>query len=300
VCTDRGGRATGVTFVDRRTGRLENAHAAAVVLCASTIESVRLLLNSVGPRHPRGLGNSSGRLGPGLMDHVMVPMTGPSPRPATAATADDHIDPYDFGRSTGLYVPRFRNVDGAHPRFRRGYAVQGGVGRGDGWYLLAHGEMLARLENRVTIDRERRDAFGIPVARIDCTPSGNEVAMIEDATTAMREMAAAAGLRVRMPASGRLLDALAFQLWKGRILDASGAFLPGSAVHELGGAVMGDDPAASVVNAFGQCWDAPNVFVADGASFPSGCSQNATIAIMALAVRACEHLVAEYRAGRIG
>ncbi len=300
VCTDpRGGAAMGVAFVDRRTKRLEEAHAAFVVLCASAIESVRILLNSVGPRHPRGLGNSSGRLGKGLMDHIMIPVAGPSPHSMPAEEPDDRADPYDFGRDTGFYVPRFRNVSEPHPRFRRGFAVQGGIGRGAGWYLLAHGEMLSRAENSITIDPERRDACGIPVARIECTWSANEGAMIEDAATAMREMAAAAGLRVRMPPSGRVLDTLAYRLWKRRILDPSGAFLPGSAVHELGGAAMGSDPAQSVLNPFGQCWDAPNVFIADGASFPSGCSQNATLTIMALAVRASEHLVAEYRAGRL-
>jgi choline dehydrogenase-like flavoprotein len=159
--------------------------------------------------------------------------------------------------------------------------------------------MLPRFENRVTVDPRRKDAWGIPAARIDCTYSGNETAMVADALETMREMAAAAGLQVRMPPSGKVTDSLALRLWRGRLLSKSGAFLPGSAIHESGGAGLGDDPATSVLNPFGQCWDAPNVFVTDGACFPSGCSQNITLSIMALTVRACDYLVREYRAGRI-
>jgi choline dehydrogenase-like flavoprotein len=123
--------------------------------------------------------------------------------------------------------------------------------------------------------------------------------MIEDAAVAMREMAAAAGLRVRVPPSGKLMEALALRAAGHWIVAPSGAFLPGSAIHELGGAAMGDDPATSVVDAYGQCWDSPNVFVTDAACFPSGCSQNITLTIMALTARACARLVKEYRRGRL-
>jgi choline dehydrogenase-like flavoprotein len=293
------GRASGVAFVDRLSKQPEEARGNVVILCASSIESVRILLNSAGPRHPAGVGNSSGELGRGLMDHVMVGLAGPAPQGEPEPRDDSDVDPYDFGRATGFYIPRFRNVERPQPGFHRGYTVQGGIGRGPSWYLLAHGEMLRRPENRISIDAGKRDAWGIPAARIECTWSSNETAMIEDAVTTMREMADAAGLQIRMPPSGRLLDRLAFNLWKSRLLDRSGAFLPGSAIHEIGGAAMGDDPAASVLNRFGQCWDARNVFVTDGACFPSGCSQNITLTIMALTVRACDHLVKEYRAGRV-
>ena len=123
--------------------------------------------------------------------------------------------------------------------------------------------------------------------------------MIEDAAVTMRKMAAAAGLQIRMPPAGKLLETLAFRIWKRRLLHPSGAFLPGSAIHESGGAAMGTDPATSVLNPFGQCWDAPNVFVTDGACFPAGCSQNITLTLMALTVRSCAYLVVEHRAGRL-
>ena len=104
----------------------------------------------------------------------------------------------------------------------------------------------------------------------------------------MHELARAGGLTVRMPPSGRPLDALAFRLARRRLLTRSGAFVPGAAIHELGGAAMGTDPATSVVDTHGRCWDAPNVVVADGAAFPAGCWRNTTLTIVALAIRAAE------------
>jgi len=293
------GLATGVVFVDRSGGEPGEARGRAVVLCASTIETLRLLLHSKDARHPRGLGNASGRLGQGIVDHVMIAAAGPAAPGVVAQSdgADADADPYDFGRATGFLVPRFRNVTAPHPAFRRGYMVQGGIGRGAGWYMLAHGEMLARPENRVVLDEQRRDAWGVPAARIACTWSDNEEAMLADASAQMHAMAAAAGLEVRAPGAGRLLDALAVRLWRSRLFAPSGAFLPGSAAHEAGGAAMGSDAATSVCDRFGALWDAPNVVVADGAAFPAGCCQNVTLTLMALAARAAEQLALRLRSG---
>lgn len=292
------GKATGVSFVDRLTGRAERAGARVVVLCASSIETVRIMLNSRGPAHPGGLGNSSGRLGRGLMDHVLTIATGPLlDRDAEQGPSGD---PYDLGRTTGIQVPRFQNLDGRERSFMRGYGIQGGIGRdGASWYLLAQGEMMARPENRVTLDPGRTDAWGIPVAHISCVHSRNEVAMATHQIEALREMTGVAGLQMRSPPASGLLGALAFTLWRRRLLTEQGAFLPGSAVHEIGGAAMGRDPRDSVLNPFGQCWDAENVFVTDGAAFTSGCWQNVTLTIMALTVRTCEHIARECRAGRL-
>jgi choline dehydrogenase-like flavoprotein len=266
------------------------------VLCASTIETLRIMFNSSSPAHRAGLGNSSGLLGRGLMDHVMTGIGGPLPEGVSREVA---ADPYDLGAETGFVVPRFRNVGERHPGFLRGYGLQGGIGRGPHWYLYAAGEMLSRPENRVTLDPNRTDAWGIPVPHVACNPSSNEAAMAADQLEVMREMTAAAGLEVRTPPSGRLLDSIAFRLWRGRLLAADGAFLPGSAVQEIGGAPMGKDPRTSVLDEFGRCWDAENVFVTDGASFPSGCWQNTTLTIMALTARTCERIVRDYAAGRI-
>jgi choline dehydrogenase-like flavoprotein len=291
------GKATGVVFVDRVTKKPEKVRAQIVMLCASAIETLRILLNSASLRHPAGLGNSSGRLGHYLMDHILSGIGGPLPYHATPGLSAEG-DPYDFGQVTGLYIPRFQNTDVRHPDFLRGYAMQGGIGRGGPyWYLFAHGEMLPRFENRVTMDPNKRDAWGIPVARISCTHSSNETAMVADQLKTMREMAHVASLQIRIPPSGRLVDALAFDLWKRRLICDSGAFWPGSAIHELGGAGMGEDPGISVLNPYNQCWDATNVFVTDGACFPSGCCQNVTLTIMALTVRACDYLVRTHRTG---
>ncbi|MCP9820359.1 GMC family oxidoreductase [Synechococcus sp. Cruz-9H2] len=291
------GNATGVTYIDRSDSTEHQVSSELVVLCASTIESVRILLNSACSRHPRGLGNSSGQLGLGLMDHPMIALAGPSS--GASSRFENPADPYDSGYHTGFYIPRFRNQRASQGSFLRGYAVQGGIGRGPGWYLLAHGEMLARPENRITLHPYKTDAWGIPIVHIRCAYATNELAMIRDAFKALREMADAADLPIRMPPSGRWIDSLAYRLWKPLILDPSGAFVPGSAVHDHGGAAMGMDPASSVLNPYGQCWDAPNVVVADGAAFPSGCSQNITLTLMALVVRACDNLVKEYRRGHI-
>ena len=280
------GRASGVSFIDRVTKQRSRARGRTVVLCASTIETLRILLHSASARHPNGLGNSSGRLGRCFMDVVLSAVGGPCP-----IAEDGYVDPYDFGSVNGFYVPRFRNVDSRHPDFLRGYGVQGGIGRrAPEWMLLAHGEMLPRDENRVTLDPRRRDAWGVPVARIECSFGPNEQAMARDQLRTMHEMAAAAGLEVRMPPTGGRLARAAWRLASRRLLSPSGAFVPGMAVHELGGAGMGDDPKKFVLNRFNQCWDAPNVYVTDGACFVSGCSQNVTLTIMALTARACDHL----------
>lgn len=277
----RTGKATGVSYVDRERRTAGEARGRVVVLCASTIETLRILLNS-------GFGNSSGLLGQGLMDHVLTGLGGPLRE--AASEPDEGADPYDFGRATGFQVPGSAG----------GWGLQGAIGRGVPiWYFLAHGEMLARPENRVTLAARKTDAWGVPAAHVSCSPGPNEVAMAADQIQTMRELAATAGLEVRTPPSGRRLEALAFRLWKRRLLSPHGAFLPGSAAHEIGGAPLGGDPRTSVLNPFGQCWDAENVFVTDGATFPAGCWQNVTLTIMALTARASDYIARELAAGRV-
>jgi choline dehydrogenase-like flavoprotein len=282
--------------VDAHARASEEARARVVVLCASTIETLRIMLNSASPAHPRGLGGSSGRLGLGLMDHVLAGIGGPIPADDRRQTTDDRGEgAYDLGRVVGFRVGPVRGTG-----FTRSYAIQGAVGReSDAWYLLAHGEMLAGDANRVTLHPRRTDAWGVPIAHLACAPGAEERAMAGDQLRVMRELAGAAGLEVRTPPSGRSLDALAFRLWRRRLVGPAGAFLPGSAAHEIGGAAMGTDPARSVLDPHGRCWDADNVYIADGACFPAGCWQNVTLTIMALAVRASGRIVAEARAGRL-
>lgn len=291
------GLAQGVTAVDRTTRATFEVRARAVVLAASTIESLRILLHSTSPRHPRGLGNSSGRLGCGITDHVMVFQAGPhEPLEKVART-----DPYDFGAQSGLYVPNFRNT-GATPDadFLRGYSLLGSVARIEpGWFFMAIGEMLPREDNRVTLDARKRDRWGVPVAHITCTHGPNEHAMIRDMRQALADLAGACGLRVDHLRRESLLSRTVYRLAAPLVYTADGALVPGSAIHETGGAAMGADPATSVLNRHNQCWDAPNVFVTDSASFPTAPFQNPGLTIMALSARAGHFIADEMEQGRL-
>jgi hypothetical protein len=237
-----------------------------------------------------GLGNSSGLLGHNLMDHVHIALTGPHEDVEAGGSVE--TDAFDFGRIGGFYVPQYQNPNPAGGPYLRGFAIQGGIGRGyPFWHMTAQGEMLPRFENKITLDPHKKDAWGIPAAHIDLTYSENENRMIADAFTTMKAMASTAGLEARATPVGRALHNLVFKVMRKRLVMDSGASIPGTAVHEVGGAPMGDDPGQSVLNRFNQCWDAENVFVTDGACFVSSAAQNTTLTIMALTVRACEHIL---------
>ena len=291
-------RATGIRYVDRVTRETREIKARAVVLCAQALESVRILLNSATTRQPNGLANSSGVLGRYLMDHLWVAggAEGEFPDFPQRGTLDR------AARPNGIYVIRFRNTM-AGPRsknFVRGYGFQGGnqlefnwraPGFGAAWKqsvldpvlsvrLSGFGECLPYRTNRVEIDPETVDAFGIPVLRIDMTWGANERAMIPDMAETAVEMLDAAGAKNIRPFV---------------VPDR----VPGYAIHELGVARMGHDARSSVLNQFQQTHDVANLFVMDGASFPSGACQNPTLTIMALAVRSCDHLLDEMRRGAL-
>ncbi len=278
------GKARGVVYVDRKLKAEVEVQGRVVVLCASTIESLRMLLNSKSSQHPAGLGNSSGRLGRYLTDHVMMFQAGPySPLEKAVKT-----DAYDFGAQTGIYIPSFRNTrESKETNFLRGYSLLGSVGRIEpGWFFLAAGEMLPRHENRVELDPRKRDAWGIRVARITCVHSENEKAMVRDIHQTMVELARDCGLQTDILRQESALGRLAYKFARRMVYTPEGALVPGSAIHETGGAAMGNDPRTSVLNRFNQCWDASNVFVTDSASFPSAPFQNPGLTIMALSARA--------------
>lgn len=292
VTVDDAGRARGVLFVDRVTRVEHEARGRVVVLSASTIESVRILLNSTSPGHPDGLGNSSGTLGTGLTDHVMIFEAGPH----APLEPDPGRDPYDFGAYSGIFVPSFRNANGKRDAdFLRGYSLLGSVGRLEpGWFFMAVGEMLARPENRVELDTSRCDAWGIPVARIRCVHSENEHRMVRDMKAALRDLASRCGLEIDHLKRESLVSNLVYRLTSRLVYTREGALLPGSAIHEAGGAAMGHDPARSVLNRHNQLWDVPNVFVTDSASFPSSPYQNPGLTIMAMSARAAHHIADEF------
>lgn len=296
VVLDAQGRATGVEYVERESGVRREVRARAVVLCASTIESLRILLNSRSAQHPGGLGNASGQLGRGLTDHVMIFEAGPHPVEGAPRT-----DPYDFGAQSGIYIPSFRNANGRHDApFRRGYSLLGSVGRIDpGWFFMAVGEMLHDPENRVTLDPTRVDAWGIPVARIRCVHGENEALMVRDMRETLSALARTCGLEVDHLRKESLIGKLVYQVTRPLVYTREGALLPGSAIHEAGGAAMGAAPSTSVVNRHNQLWDAPNVFVTDSAAFPTSPFQNPGLTIMAMSARAGHFIADEMTAGRL-
>jgi choline dehydrogenase-like flavoprotein len=266
-------RIVGVSCTDRLTGHQFAVRGHVVALCASTIESVRILLNSRTDRMPQGLANSSGCVGRYLLDHAATVLVGRIP-------GEPLHEPVPSAQVHGILIPRFRNCGRQTARFSGGYGIWGSMGRtrwpdtGECmWSLCAMMEVLPRPENRVHLDETRVDAWGVPVPRIDFRYSANEDRMREDAESSMREMVG--GVAWRIEQEVRLQ--------------------PGQFVHELGGARMGKSPKSSVVNAMGQSWDVRNLFVLDGASFVTAGWQNPTLTIMALAARACRYIAAGIR-----
>jgi len=254
------------------------------------------MLNSRSPRHPNGVGNSSGALGHYLMDHVM----GGGAKgvlPVLKGVPDSRGN-----RPNGIYIPRFRNLEDRQPAFLRGYGFQGsasevkwahafgvpGFGasfkkqvRERPWeiHLNAFGECLPRFENSCRLDDSLRDAWGIPVLHINMAFGDNERRMLKDAADTAVEMLEAAGAE--------------------NVERREEISTPGLGIHEVGTARMGDDAKTSVLNRWQQSHDVANLFVMDGAAYPSSACQNPTLTIMALAARACDRLVDEYQHGAI-
>ena len=295
VTTDRAtGLASGVGCIDRATRMPWEIRAKVVLLCASTLESTRILLNSA----PGGLANSSGTLGRYLMDH-MYGATISGRMPGLKSAKPWHGPPR---RPNGIFIPRFCNVSRIHTNgVIRGYSYQGGVmprfsmnapGFGSSFKRAVHedaywqaslhafSEGLSSYNNYVELDPHAVDAWGIPVLRIHMTWTDNEKALFRDSLeqgAAMLESAGAVG--IRMSARPKT---------------------PGDGIHEVGTARMGRDPRQSVVNGHCQAHDIKNLFVTDGAAFPGLGSVNPTLTMMANTVRACEFLVLASRRRELG
>jgi choline dehydrogenase-like flavoprotein len=280
-------RATGVRVIDANTKQMFDVNAKVIFLNASAMESTRILLNSATSEFPGGLGSSSGELGHNLMDHIMDG--------GASGTLPFAMDKREIGnRPDAIYVPRFRNVKTKHPDFLRGYGFEGRAFR-PGWdrgsempgfgasfkksligdlgpWVMdfgGFGEMLPRHENYVELDPHLVDAWGIPALRVNCTYSENEHKMQDDMVVSATEMLEALGATDIHPYKE----------------DNP----PGLVIHETGTARMGRDPKTSVLNSHNQVWDAPNVFVTDGACMPSTANQNPSITYMALTARAVDY-----------
>ncbi|MEO7456405.1 MAG: GMC family oxidoreductase [Gemmatimonadaceae bacterium] len=290
-------RVRGVRVIDATTMQEREYTARVVFLCASAIESVRLLLNSKSARFPDGLGNSSGTLGRYVMDHHYGSGAG--------GTVPGFTDKRTTGRRpNGIYIARFRNVKSEHPEFLRGYGMQGGSsrsgwGRGSGmaghgasfkesliddlgpWRLSASGwgETLPHEDNRITLDPSVKDKWGVPAARIDVRWRENEKAMDNDMQVAMKEMLDAAGCT--------------------DISSWGSNNPPGHCIHEMGGARMSKTADEGVLNKWNQAWDAKNLFLTDGSCMASNGCQNPSITYMALTARAVSNAVASIKRGEI-
>lgn len=291
------GRATGVIYRDRNSRARQQVDADAVVLCASPVESIRLLLNSRSARHPEGIGNSAGLLGRYFMDQT--------PTLVLARFPGNGADPV-AQMPGGIFVTRQASTGG-----RLGFSVQGSIGRQphvrsgphDDASFMCFGEMAPDPENRVTLDLRRRDRWGVPLPVITCRITSREAAELPRQAEAITGMIAEAGgrtlgwvsplgLEERDEGIYRDLNPLSRWIVR-RMIPAS--FVMGAAIHESGGARMGTAPENSVLDSFNRCWDAPNVLVTDASAFASSGVMGTTLTAMALTLRACARLAEELK-----
>jgi choline dehydrogenase-like flavoprotein len=289
-------KATGVEVLDSETNQTYEFNSKIVFLCASAFNSTSILMRSATDIWPAGLGSSSGELGHNVMDHHF--------RLGANGIAEGFEDKYYFGRRpNGIYIPRFRNVDGDKRDYLRGFGYQGSANRA-GWSrnvaelnfgaplkealsepgpwsmgITAFGEILPYHENTIKLSSTVKDKWGLPALEMDAEIKENEKKMRVDMMNDAAEMLEAAGLK------------------NVKTFDSGYTF--GQGIHEMGTARMGRDPKTSVLNGNNQVWDALNVFVTDGACMTSAAAQNPSLTYMALTARAADFAVNELKKGNI-
>ncbi|SMD43413.1 Choline dehydrogenase [Aquiflexum balticum DSM 16537] len=289
-------KATGVEIIDGEDNKTYEFNAKIIFLCASALNSASILMRSATDIWPEGLGSSSGELGHNVMDHHF--------RLGANGIAEGYEDKYYFGRRpNGIYIPRFRNVDGDKRDYIRGFGYQGGASR-SGWSrnvaemgfgaplkealsepgpwsmgMTGFGEILPYHENHIKLSKDVKDKWGIPVLEMDAEIKENEKKMRVDMMNDAAEMLEAAGLK------------------NVKTFDSGYTF--GQGIHEMGTARMGRDPKTSVLNGNNQVWDAKNVFVTDGACMTSAAAQNPSLTYMALTARAADFAVNELKKGNL-
>ena len=285
-------RATGVEVIDAETNQTYTFNTKLVFLNASTFNSAWILMNSATDIWPDGLGSSSGELGHNIMDHHSE--VGASGR------VEGFEDKYYFGRrANGIYIPRFRNLFGDKRDYLRGFGYQGNGSR-QGWKreiaelsigaafkeslaepgnwtigLSGFGETLPHHNNKVILDKNKKDKWGLNILAFDAELKENEWKMRKDMKQDAIEMLEAAGVK--------------------EVKGFEQEGVPGRSIHEMGAARMGADPKTSVLNKFNQVWDAPNVFVTDGSFMVSSSCVNPSLSYMAFTARAVDHAVSELK-----
>ena len=282
-------KAKGVRIIDSETMQTEEFFAKIIFLNASTLGTAQILMMSVSDAFPNGLGNGSGQIGHNLMDHHYGV--------GASGNFDGFQDQYVYGkRPNGIYVPRFRNLDGGSSAgYLRGFGFQGGASRQRGsfdgigvdlkeamtepdqWSMGwgSWGEQLPHFDNKISLNTEKKDKWGLPTLDIDCTFRDNERKMRVDMMNSAAEMLEAAGIK------------------NVKTYDNNPA--PGFCIHEMGTARMGTDPKDSVLNKWNAMHEVPNVYVTDGACMSSSACQNPSITYMALTARAADHAVSELK-----
>ena len=296
IYDDNTKQATGVRVIDAETKEKIEYKAKIIFLCASAIASTSILLQSKSERFPNGLGNDSGELGHNIMDHHF--------HVGASAKTDNFKDKYTKGRRpNGIYIPRFRNISSNTDvkAFKRGYGYQGGAYRTNASELVAElkygpelkeailkpgewhvrlsgfGETLPNHNNRMYLDYDKLDEWGLPTVTFDADFGENELAMRKD----MQEQAV------------KMLEAAGFKDVEGHD-DVEGRAM-GLGIHEMGTARMGHDPKTSVLNAYNQIHTCNNVYVTDGSFMTSAGCQNPSLTYMAFTARAANHAAEEFK-----
>ncbi|HPG12350.1 MAG TPA: GMC family oxidoreductase, partial [Chitinophagaceae bacterium] len=289
-------KAKGVRVIDAESMQTYEYYAKIVFLCASSFNSSWVLMNSATDLWPDGLGSSSGELGHNVMDHHF--------RCGASGDVEGYEDKYYYGhRPTGFYIPRFRNVFDDKRDYVRGFGYQGSASR-EGWGrniaelgigaelkdalsepgqwrigATAFGEMLPYHENKISLNKDKKDKWGLPVLDMDVEIKENEKKMRIDMQNDMKEMLENAGIK--------------------NVYTYDNEYYPGMGIHEMGTARMGRDPKTSVLNGNNQVWDCKNVFVTDGACMTSASCVNPSLTYMAMTARAADFAVNELKKGNL-
>ncbi|UZJ43686.1 GMC family oxidoreductase [Marinimicrobium sp. C6131] len=289
-------RAKGVEVIDTENNQTYEYTADVVFLNASAFNSTWILMNSARDVWDGGLGSSSGELGHNVMDHHF--------RAGASGVVEGYDDKYYYGRRpAGFYVPRFRNVGDDRRDYVRGFGYQGSASRQNwnrdvaeleigadlkqtlsepgAWTIgmTAFGEILPYHDNRISLNHSVTDAWGLPVLAMNVEIKDNEKKMRKDMIQDAVDMLEAAGVK--------------------NVQGGDWGYAPGMGIHEMGTARMGRDPKTSVLNAHNQVWDAPNVYVTDGACMTSASCVNPSLTYMALTARAVDHAVNELKKGNL-
>ena len=292
IYDEAAGKATGVRVIDTLTGEATEFFAKIIFVNAACFNTNLILLNSTSSRFPNGLGNDNGLLGQYIAFHNY--------RGTVSADIDGPEDKYYYGRRpTQPMMPNFRNVYKQETDFLRGYMVFFGADRGRGYSdeigaglkeavseagpwsvsMMMQGETIPKAANRVTLSRDKKDKWGVPLLNFSIDYDDNDVKSMQDFLQVGSEMLEKAGCT--------------------NIRQHDSKQAPGLDIHEMGGVRMGHDPATSLLDKWNALHHCKNVFVTDGACMTSTSTQNPSLTFMAITARAANHAAEELKKGNL-